>query len=94
MFINMVPPEVPYQWLDDKCLERFAAEVINGRQIKNTVRTARALAVSNGVPLDVTHIETSLRAIRDFETDFTEGAEQVQSIAEGQEGPSRKRKRV
>lgn len=90
----MISPEVPYQWLDDKCLEGFAAEVINGRQIKNSVRTAHALAISNGVPLDVTHIETSLRAMRNFETDFTEGGEQVESIAEGQEDSSRKRKRV
>ncbi len=94
MFINMVSPEVAYEWLDDECLERFAAEVINGRQIKNTIRTAHALAISERVPLQVTHIETSLRAMRNFETDFTEGVELVQSVAEGQEGSSRKRKRV
>ena len=94
MFINMNSPEVSHLWSDDKSLERFAAEAINGRQIKNTVRTARALAISNGVPLHVTHIETSLRAMRNFETDFTEGVEHTQSIDESQEGSSRKRKRI
>ena len=94
MFINMISPEASYQWLDDKCLEKFAAEVIHGRQIKNTVRTARPLAISTGVPLDVSHIETSLRAMRSFETDFARDVEQVESMSEGQEGSSRKRKRV
>ena len=59
-------------WLDDECLERLAAQNLNGRQIKNTVRTAQALASSDGCELDIKHIDQSLTAMSLFELGFAE----------------------
>ncbi|CZR60683.1 uncharacterized protein PAC_10579 [Phialocephala subalpina] len=57
-------------WWDEAFLESVAAEVLNGRQIKNVVRTAYALAVADGSELRPQDIHMSLKSITDFEEDF------------------------
>ncbi|KAI0546701.1 P-loop containing nucleoside triphosphate hydrolase protein [Xylaria curta] len=50
-------------------LDRLAAEPLNGRQIKNIVRTACALALSDhstGGRISERHLQSSLRPIKDF----------------------------
>lgn len=48
----------------DADLERLAKEKLNGRQIKNVVRTAGLLEGRNGVGLGLGHLETVLRLRR------------------------------
>jgi hypothetical protein len=60
------------EWLTEACLDRLAADSINGRQIKNTVRTAQALAISDECELTEKHLMQSLNAMSMFERDFGE----------------------
>lgn len=60
------------EWLNEACLDRLAADAINGRQIKNTVRTAQALAISDECELMEKHLMQSLNAMSMFERDFGE----------------------
>ncbi|SPO01514.1 related to TOB3 (member of AAA-ATPase family) [Cephalotrichum gorgonifer] len=46
---------------------------LNGRQIKNTVRTAQALAVNKGEPLDMGHIRQVLDVLVSFDRDLKGG---------------------
>ena len=57
--------------LDDETLNRLAAVDINGRQIKNAVRTASALARDEGVPLNEDHLQSVLETIAEFEQDLS-----------------------
>jgi len=59
-------------WLNMGSLGRLADEELNGRQIKNIVRTAHALAVSEGSDMRLDHINMSLRAMKEFEADIAE----------------------
>ncbi|KXX79222.1 hypothetical protein MMYC01_205635 [Madurella mycetomatis] len=51
----------------------LARHELNGRQIKNTVRTAQALAVNKGEPLAMTHIRQVLEVQISFERDLKGG---------------------
>ncbi|KAH8596023.1 hypothetical protein B0O99DRAFT_511005 [Bisporella sp. PMI_857] len=51
----------------------LARNSLNGRQIKNTVRTAQALAVNNGEPLSMTHIRRVLDVSKAFDRDLKGG---------------------
>jgi hypothetical protein len=51
-------------------VEGFAAVELNGRQIKNTVRTANALALSEGKVLSVEEIRVVLDTVTEFDADF------------------------
>ena len=55
-------------------LDVLATEDLNGRQIKNLVRTAHALAVSQNVLIQLQHIEIALNAMKKFESDFDNAA--------------------
>lgn len=79
-------------WLDDDCLDRLAREELNGRQIKNAVRTAQALALSDGCELDVKHIDQSLTAMSMFESDFAESGSPNEEVSGAE--PSSKRRRT
>ena len=52
---------------------RLARHDLNGRQIKNAVRTAQALAVNEGRPLDMKHIGKVLEVAETFEKDLKGG---------------------
>lgn len=58
------------QGLTDTHLTSFAQEELNGRQIKNTVKTARLLARTNNRPLAEDHIRTVLRVMKENESSF------------------------
>lgn len=51
----------------------IARHNLNGRQIKNTVRTAQALAINKGEKLGMYHISLVLRLARAFEKDLNGG---------------------
>ncbi|KAI1389583.1 P-loop containing nucleoside triphosphate hydrolase protein [Hypoxylon trugodes] len=51
-------------------LEGLARPELNGRQIKNVVKTARLLAARDKTPLGLKHIETVLKVKRDGPTGF------------------------
>jgi hypothetical protein len=53
--------------------DRLARHNLNGRQIKNAVRTAQALAVNEGRPLDMKHIGKVLEVAETFEKDLKGG---------------------
>ena len=55
---------------DDEVMDRLAATNINGRQIKNAVRTASALARDQGVLLGEDHLQAVLETIAEFEEDL------------------------
>jgi hypothetical protein len=80
--------------LEDDFLDGLADHDINGRQIRNMVRTAYALAVSAGERLTTTHLRTALRAMIAFE----EGGDDADKIlvdedATTTDSRSRKRRR-
>jgi SpoVK/Ycf46/Vps4 family AAA+-type ATPase len=55
-------------------LNDLAKVNINGRQIKNTVRTANTLAKSTKTTLNKEHLEVVLETIRDFEDDLNDAS--------------------
>ena len=57
-------------WLDRSFLEKVGTYDINGRQIKNIMRMACAIAVSNQRALEPGDIVKGLEALAVFETDF------------------------
>ena len=69
-FITRGSPDSELEWMDDDYLENLAAEEWNGRQIKNTVRTAHALAVSAGRALNPQDIKTALEFMRRFDAEL------------------------
>lgn len=58
---------------DEEDYEKLARHNLNGRQIKNTIRTAQALAVNKGEPLSMVHIREVLGVLKKFERDLKGG---------------------
>ena len=54
----------------DKELKLISERDLNGRQIKNAVRTASALAASKGEVLGYRHLENVLDMMADFEVEM------------------------
>jgi hypothetical protein len=54
-------------WLSDQKLDHSAKVELNGRQIKNVVKTAHAIAKTSGPPLETVHTQSSLMYIRTFD---------------------------
>ncbi|KAJ2904467.1 hypothetical protein MKZ38_007998 [Zalerion maritima] len=61
---------MPFTEEDYTSLAKFE---LNGRQIKNTVRTAQALAVNKGEPLGMKHIRQVLDVLTSFDRDLKGG---------------------
>ncbi len=57
----------------DEDYERLARRNLNGRQIKNSVRTAQALAIDERKPLSLKHVVTVLDVAETFEQDLKGG---------------------
>ncbi|GAM37513.1 hypothetical protein TCE0_024r07493 [Talaromyces pinophilus] len=57
----------------DKDLDILARHNLNGRQIKNSVRTAQALAVNEKLPLSMSHIKRVLDVAETFDHDLKGG---------------------
>ncbi|KAH7125101.1 P-loop containing nucleoside triphosphate hydrolase protein [Dendryphion nanum] len=64
-------------WLSTNLLDDLESNAMNGRQIKNVVRTAMALAIAGGRALNPNDISTSLKAMKDFERDFAQALQEV-----------------
>ena len=47
-------------------IQKLAEREVNGRQIKNAVRTAHSLAIAKGEMLSMKHLLHSLNAMDDF----------------------------
>jgi hypothetical protein len=100
---NDVNRPKPY-WLNETLLNNLAARKLNGRQIKNVVHTAMALAIAASRELEPQDIHTSLTAMDNFEKDFAEAVQESLAAdnrhdAHGHEGRSasgngQKRKRI
>ena len=71
LFINRVPSAANKIW-PKQDLEELAAVDLNGRQIKNAVRTAHSLACSEDGELEQQHLRTVLRTLESFERDLNE----------------------
>ncbi|KAI0708424.1 P-loop containing nucleoside triphosphate hydrolase protein [Earliella scabrosa] len=56
--------------LSDELVEKLAQRDVNGRQIKNTCRTATSLAKSRGQKLQYEHLEEALNAMEEFIVEF------------------------
>ncbi|MBA7489712.1 hypothetical protein ES702_00246 [subsurface metagenome] len=61
--------------LSKEALDRLSIIDVNGRQIKNAVRTASALARDEGVQLNESHLTLVLDTVAEFERDLGEGDE-------------------
>ena len=61
----------------------LACENVNGRQIKNIVRTAHAIAVSNQTDMKLSHINMALNAMKNFESDIAEDREKMATEGKG-----------
>jgi hypothetical protein len=59
--------------ITDNDYEMLSRRDVNGRQIKNLVRAAQALAVHEGVPLDMKHIKKVIEVAQSFERDLKGG---------------------
>ena len=59
--------------LADEDYDRLARRNLNGRQIKNAVRTAQALAIDEKKPLNIEHIMQVLDVAETFERDLKGG---------------------
>ena len=62
---------------DEAILDDLARVDINGRQIKNSVRTASTLARSMNTVLAKEHIDIVLGTIESFEADLNEDTQDV-----------------
>ncbi|KAF2136099.1 uncharacterized protein K452DRAFT_238072 [Aplosporella prunicola CBS 121167] len=60
--------------------DTLARNPLNGRQIKNAVRTAQALAIHQGEKLSMTHIKAVLDVAEDFERDLKGGTGYIDAM--------------
>lgn len=60
----------PPAWIDDSVLDKLASQAINGRQVKNVVRTAYTLAANAGGEFILKHLVVGIKAIMTFESEF------------------------
>ncbi|KAL3425244.1 AAA family ATPase [Phlyctema vagabunda] len=70
LFLGRVSRDSPEVW-DDKLLVELSKPNLNGRQIKNTVRTANTLALATKTPLSIGHLQSVLETIRDFDSELS-----------------------
>ncbi|MCJ1262988.1 hypothetical protein MMC22_002858 [Lobaria immixta] len=93
VFIARGAPNGLLHWMNDARLGAWAAQDLNGRQIKNAVRTAHALAVSAGRDLAAKDIDTALKVMTTFDADLpSEDAEDWTSHGEFEHRSKRPRR--
>jgi len=66
------------RWMSEEYLDELSQEELNGRQIKNIVRTANALAAADSSDIRAEDISISLNAIKDFDRDFAQESDRGQ----------------
>jgi hypothetical protein len=69
-FISNVSEKSAELLRSDRSLQRLAQERLNGRQIKNIVRAASALALGGCTTIRLEHITMALDAAKAFEAHF------------------------
>lgn len=70
-------------WLTAELLDDLETKGLNGRQIKNAVRTAMSLAIGAQRELEPEDIWTSLQAMEDFERDIAEAKKWSYTLEDG-----------
>lgn len=75
IFIDRVKAlqDIPTTEITEKDYDALAKHNLNGRQIKNTIRTAQALAVNRGEPFGMKHIIQFLDVLQSFDRDLKGG---------------------
>ena len=63
-------PDLPHGGLSAEELRTLGEKRVNGRQIKNAVRTASSLAMRRGVRLSFQHLANTLDAMEEFTEEF------------------------
>lgn len=81
MFISRTSRQALTTW-DESVLDNLAKVDINGRQIKNTVRTASTLARSMNTSLGKEHIDIVLATIERFEAGLNENTQEDVGLRE------------
>lgn len=76
-FARKASPNSAIQWMDEQFLHTLSAKDLNGRHIKNIMRTANALAVSSNETIGQKHVESAMAILEEFERDFEEGCDLV-----------------
>ncbi|KMU78442.1 hypothetical protein CISG_07446 [Coccidioides immitis RMSCC 3703] len=59
-------------WMDDQYLDMLGEKALNGREIKNLMQTAHAMAVSEGAPIGRKYVDKASKVQEELEHDFTE----------------------
>ncbi|KAF4624987.1 hypothetical protein G7Y89_g13185 [Cudoniella acicularis] len=81
------------RWLDVKFLKKISKEDVNGREIKNIVRVAHALAVKDKRLVRPKDILQGLQYLKDFERDFSKAASKKRAV-DGEEAALAKKIRL
>ncbi|ELR03570.1 hypothetical protein GMDG_06228 [Pseudogymnoascus destructans 20631-21] len=80
-FLEKAKTETGDAVYSDKQLNDLAKHSLNGRQIKNAVRSAHAIASSDGTHLCYLHLETVLEVGKEFENDFRGSGEMANMLS-------------
>lgn len=80
LFLKRIPAFEEKDW-PAELLQELAAANINGRQIKNTVRTAHTLALAENEKFGVEHIRDVLDTVREFQQDFNKDSQAAENLA-------------
>jgi len=78
------------QWLNAKFLEKISRDEVNGREIKNIVRVAYALAIDDNRSMRAKDILQGLQYLKDFERDFSKGASKRKIVEEGESNQAKR----
>ena len=94
VFIKAAAGNAEVAWLNQQTLAELSAKNVNGRQIKNAVRTAHAFAVSEDTNIQLKYLEMALDALEKFNKDFEDSKAEEEDTADLVPQRGYKRKRV
>ncbi|KAK4207662.1 p-loop containing nucleoside triphosphate hydrolase [Rhypophila decipiens] len=94
-FLSQTSAETAEYFDRSGMLDELKKVPLNGRQIKNIVRTAFTLAVSDGMAIQISHIRSALQPLKDFDADVEKSKLERKRMADTEEPePDRLSKRV
>ncbi|KAJ3319232.1 hypothetical protein HDU93_003722, partial [Gonapodya sp. JEL0774] len=82
---NSASQTTPPPTYSAQVISRLAAKPLNGRQIRSIVRTARSIAASEGVQMDLKHVTSVLEVAEKFTKDLESDEASLIYGAEGEE---------
>jgi AAA+ superfamily predicted ATPase len=91
-FISKAYGDKRPSWLDEAFREKLSNAEVNGRQIKNIIRTAYSLAMKKHRKIRPKDLMLALKALQSFEEDFSNAAA-TRNYAEETSPRTKKRKR-